>query len=209
MRTRQFVLVPLVLLCFCLGCSPSKRNFSKEYNTVWKEMIKSQAWENSLQAGLAIPPKENKGLFYSSSDVGLSESDGTIGTDTDTAFEKKYHSLVSRAYFKIIAQAERSDRRLKAEYARLLAREVGSNRAQDKMYEENLAMVSQRYYAHKEMLEGLKSWNIFSEYRSGDLDYFKGDNYDEVYSMYQQGMSDDGMIDFLIFRLADLYHFEE
>ncbi|NAS12433.1 hypothetical protein [Poritiphilus flavus] len=209
MRTRQIAAIPVVILCFCLGCSPSKRNFSKEYNAVWKEMIKSQAWENSLQAGLAITPSENKDFFYSSSDVGISESDAKMGSDVDSGFEKKYHSLVSRAYFKIIAQAERSDRRLKAEYARLLANEVGLNRAQSKMYEENLAMVSKRYYAHKEMLEGLKSWNIFSEYRSGDLDYFKEDNFDEVYSMYQQGMSDDGIIEFLIFRLADLYHFEE
>ena len=172
-------------------------------------MIKSQAWKNSLEEGIAAAPQENKDFYYSSSDVGIKNNIPLETIEIENEFDKKYHSLVSRAYYKIIAEAETADRRLKAEYARLSAKKQEVNAVQSKMYEDNLVLIDKRYKAHTEMLEGLKSWNIFSEYRSGDLDYFKEDNIDAVHQMHEKGRSDESIINFLVFKLADLYHFEE
>ncbi len=171
-------------------------------------MIQSQAWKSSLEEGVAAAPQENKDFYYSSLDVGIKNSIPAETMETEDVFEKKYHSLVSRAYYKIISEAEAADQRLRSEYARLSAKKGDVSAAQSAMYAENLAIIDKRYRAHTEMLEGLKSWNIFSEYRSGDLIYFKEDNIDAVSQMHAKGRSDESIINFLVFKLADLYHFE-
>ncbi|MGB3142623.1 MAG: hypothetical protein WBB24_00815, partial [Maribacter sp.] len=62
---------------------------------------------------------------------------------------------------------------------------------------------------HKAMLSGLKSWNIFSENRSGDLKYFKAENEIAVQKMMKKGENDTQMVNYLIYKLADLYHVED
>ena len=59
------------------------------------------------------------------------------------------------------------------------------------------------------MLEGLKSWNAFSEYGSDDLDFFKQEQLEKAYLMFSKGSSDTEIINFLVNKLADLYLFEE
>ena len=192
-----------------VGCTSSKSNYSREYEKVWKEMIKSQAWKNSLEEGIASTPRENRELLYSSADAGMDDQVILAPAESEMEFDTKFHSLVSRAYYKIISEAEAADKRLKEEHARLSAMQRELNASQSKMYEQNLELINRRYQAHTEMLEGLKSWKIFSEYRSGDLDYFKADNKEAVLAMHQKGKSDESIINFLVFKLADLYHFEE
>lgn len=172
-------------------------------------MIKSLAWKNSLEAGKISTPLENGDFYSSTSDVGISEAYKVSVSDTDAVFMEKHHSLVVRAYFKIIAEAENADSRLKAEYERLNSGKQEMNKENDRASRNNLALVNKRYHAHREMLDGLKSWNIFSEYRSDDLDFFKGENVSDVHKMLQKGESDDKIISFLVYKLADLYHFED
>jgi hypothetical protein len=58
------------------------------------------------------------------------------------------------------------------------------------------------------MLEGLKSWNIMSVYGTDDLDFFKAENKGKVAEMIAAGRSQDFILNYLIYKLADLYHFE-
>ncbi len=124
----------------------------------------------------------------------------------DNKFTKKYNSLVSRAYFRIIVEAERADIRLGNEYMRLFekyAEDMDNESVQTKF-----TLVYTRFLTHRRMLSGLKSWRIFSEQRTGDIDYFKAENFSNIYEMYRKGATDEKMIVFLIYKLADLYHFE-
>jgi len=57
-------------------------------------------------------------------------------------------------------------------------------------------------------LAGLKSWNLFSEDRTGDMLYFMAENEDRIYKMYKGKLPEDKMVKYLIYKLADLYHLE-
>jgi hypothetical protein len=59
------------------------------------------------------------------------------------------------------------------------------------------------------MLEGLKSWKAFNEYGSDDLDFFLSENLPRAHSMHSNGRGDEEILRYLVYRLADLYHFEE
>lgn len=122
-------------------------------------------------------------------------------------FVKKYNSLVSRAYFKIIVEAERADIRLGREYKRMYSAYEANTLDSDS--EEKFIKTYEKFLAHRRMLKGLKSWRIFSEYRTGDLEYFKAENYEELLTMYKSGSNDQAMIKVLMYKLADLYHFGE
>jgi hypothetical protein len=119
-------------------------------------------------------------------------------------FIKKFNSLVSRAYFKLLVEAERADIRLVDEYKRLYAK--NEDNLNDLAIQKEFTMVYRRFLTHRRMLSGLKSWRIFSENRTGDLEYFKKEYRNTVYTMHLQKASDDKMISFLMHRLADLYH---
>lgn len=119
-------------------------------------------------------------------------------------FTKKFNSLVSRAYFKLIVEAERADIRLGKEYKRLYAK--NEDKMDDLVIQEEFTLVYQRFLAHRRMLSGLKSWKIFSDNRTGDLEYFKKEYRETIYNMYKKKSSEDEMVAFLMYRLADLYH---
>lgn len=185
----------VVLGSICLtSCSTSKTNYKREYAKVWKELIKSKAWQESLYAN-------NTNELYTSNEneVTLVEESKVI-----VGFEDKYQALVSKAYFKIITEAEKADVQISAEYEQLQA-----DKSSVKVNKKRNQEVTKKYEAHKAMLSGLKSWNIFSEDRSGDLDYFKAENEVEIQKMIHSGEQDYQMINYLIYKLADLYHVEE
>ncbi len=198
-----FILVVLV------SCSSSKSNYQREYARLWKEMIKSEARKNSLLASNNENQTGNPELYATNMDTGIAEDRFTANIDLEILFDKQLNSLVSRAYFKIISEAENADVRLKAEFDRWNSMQQDIGLKKDQAFKKKYWTVMRRYIAHKAMLEGLKSWNIFSEFRSNDLDFFKAENKDEVRKMYQNGSSEDNMINFLVYRLADLYHYED
>ncbi|WP_299533406.1 hypothetical protein [Ulvibacterium sp.] len=185
-------------------------NFKREYNKVWKEMVKSEAWKNSLLADRTVKPKEEMDFYTSILDAGIGREDSYNPLmEEEVAFEEKYNTLVSRAYFKIIAEAEKADHRLKKEYEEWNAKKFEAGNKGNVAFRKQLNLINRRYSAHQKMLKGLKSWNILSEYRSDDLRFFKNENRDEVKQMFNTGKEDSAIVNLLIYRLADLYHFEE
>ncbi len=201
--------IPLFFILFISGCSVPKNTYQKEYGKIWKEIIKSEAWKNTLLAGKSSSASESADFYSSTVDVAPAKKNDFPNPGTEADFPKKYHDLVSRAYFKIIAQAEDADARLKMEHDYWNAESLEGSTKKDRVHKQDLVMVNKRYMAHKAMLEGLRSWNIFSEYRSGDLDFFKAENEKEIHKMMLQGENNDQMVNYLVYKLADLYHFED
>ncbi|RKR14875.1 hypothetical protein CLV91_0956 [Maribacter vaceletii] len=196
----------LIIVLLIQSCSSSKSNYKKEYAKVWKELIKTEAWKQAL-----VSTKDNANsneLYASSEDVLVLSTPGSFKTIQSPWFKDKYASLVSRAYFKIISEAQKADARLEEDYEYWTAKEAASTE-KDKTLKKRVGLVIKKYEAHKNMLSGLKSWNIFSEDRSGDLDYFKAENDEAIHKMYLQGLEEKAMVNYLVFKLADLYHFEE
>lgn len=200
----------VLVLSFCIGCSSSKMNFRREYNKVWKEMVKSEAWKNSLLADRTVKPKEETDFYTSILDAGIGKEDAYNPLmEEEVALEEKYNTLVSRAYFKIIAEAEKANDRLQKEYEEWNAKKLDAGNKGNATFKKQLNLINRRYSAHQKMLKGLKSWNILSEYRSDDLRFFKNENRNEVKQMFNAGKEDSAIVNLLIYRLADLYHFED
>ncbi|HMB64781.1 MAG TPA: hypothetical protein VKN36_16995 [Eudoraea sp.] len=203
--------IPFLLVIFIMGnCSTTQMKFKQQYAKVWKETIKSEAWKNSLVEDNENPGAGSLDFYASTENSGIENVSAVNKTGSDLGFDQKYGIMVSRAYYKIIAEAEKADFRLSAEYENLtFRREQNASRKTDRSIRGNLAMANKKYLAHKEMLEGLKSWNIMSEYGSDDLDFFKAEHKSEVAAMVREGKSEEGIINFLVYKLADLYHFEK
>jgi ASC-1-like (ASCH) protein len=128
---------------------------------------------------------------------------------TNTKFGKKYHFLVAKAYFKLLAEAEKSERKLRIEYRQYATKSKKFELGDNQIFQNKLNIVFKKYNSHKAMLSGLKSWNLFSEDRTGDMFYFMRENEDRIFKMYQGKLPEKNMIKYLIYKLADLYHLEE
>ncbi len=192
-----------LLLSAVVGCSVTQTSYQREYNKIWREMVKSEAWQKSLEK------QAQKQELYASADNEMVAVDEPLAIKSNRLFEKDYQSLVSRAYFKIITEAEKADVRISSEYKMLEEQENSTASGMDKQFKKRKEIVSKKYKAHKAMLGGLKSWNIFSENKSGDLDYFKAENRDAVSKMKKQGETNAQIVNFLIYKMADLYHLED
>jgi hypothetical protein len=184
------------------SCTVHQTKYQQEYNKIWKKMIQSQAWKESLKSN---PQQEDSTItLYASLDDEVLANSNANNLLIDNDFEKQYESLVARAYFKIITEAEKFDARISAEYHLL-----EDNLVEDNISKRQKEEIKKKYKAHKAMLAGLKSWNIFSEDRSGDLMYFKAENKGDVLNMLNNGDDKNQIVNFLIYKLADLYHVEE
>ncbi|PHQ61751.1 MAG: hypothetical protein COC08_03690 [Maribacter sp.] len=193
--------IVLILIVFLAGgCSSSKTNYKRQYAKAWEKVIKSEAWKNSLTVENNTSSHQNVGFYPSTEDMPL--------FDANAEFKKNYHSLVSRAYVKIISEAENANDRLKSEYENWNAKKADPTVDKNAKFKKNLHLINRKYEAHREMLEGLRSWKIFSEYGTDDLKFFKKENLKEVHSMIKRGKSDFAIIGFLVYKLADLYHFD-
>lgn len=194
----NFRYIYIVVLVFFIGsCSLSKTNYQIKYQKAWKEVLKSEAWKKALIKNTT----QEEEIIENSKNVETT----ALNPEFEAKFVKRYHSLVSRAYFKIIAEAENVDDRLTTEYELLNAKNKSK---EGKKTKKNLVLINKRYRAHRKLLDGLKSWNIFSENKSDDLKFFKEENKNTVYAMLKGGKNDENVVNFLIYKLADLYHFE-
>ena len=199
----------LLLVFLAESCSTSQTNFKREYRKIWKETIKSEAWNRSLKKDEFLLANDPKEYYSSTEDPGILEGENFTEAITNASFEEKYNSLISRAYFKIISEAEEADYRIHQEYLKLNAQKEEIGNRNNKSFRNRLELAKRRYIAHREILEGLKSWNAFSEYGSDDLEFFKEEQAGSAFGMYLNGESDEDIINFLIYKLADLYHYEE
>lgn len=201
-KYRTYVLL-FLLMSVVVGCSVTQTSYQREYNKIWREMVKSQAWQKSLEK------RAQEQELYVSTDGEMMLIDEPSEVRDNSLFEKDYQSLVSQAYFKIITEAEKADARISSEYRMLQEQEENNPTGIDKQFKRRKELIAKKYNAHKAMLSGLKSWNIFSENKSGDLDYFKAENHEAVVKMKSDGEGNAQIVNFLIYKMADLYHLEE
>lgn len=202
-------IVGILLAVFVLeGCAPSKQ-YERRYRRAWRKVVNSQAWKDALVSGDRAPYASSD-LFYAL--PGLRKKEAVAyasGPVMEKAFLERYPSLVSRAYFRIIAEAEAADSRLSDEYQRLYRESRSAEGGENKRLQRQLQAAERRYKAHREMLEGLRAWKAFNRFGSDDLEFFLEDYLEEAYKVYQKGAGDEHLIAFLMVKLADLYHLEE
>lgn len=127
----------------------------------------------------------------------------------NTSFGKKYHYLIARAYFRLLSEAQNSERKLRTEFERYSFENEKFDRAGNRIFQNKLNLAYKKYKAHSAMLSGLKSWNLFSDNRTGDMFYFMAENEEQIFKMYKGKLPENKMVNFLIYKLADLYHIEE
>jgi len=204
---RIFSGILLILFVISLtACNTPQNYFQKEYRRVWQETTRSAAWINSFNGTTSLSDKPIEDLYSSTGQVILATMNPKA-RERAGLFVELYDSYVSRAYYSLISEAQKADQHLLEEYNNLL--KASKNRPDRAAYTQELALAKLMYEAHWKMLEGLKSWNAFSEYGSDDLDFFKQQQLENAYLMFSKGSSDTEIINFLVYRLADLYHLEE
>ncbi|TMM59087.1 hypothetical protein FEE95_06545 [Maribacter algarum] len=156
-----------------------------------------------------LSSQENDNLYASAEDVNMLVLEPSYTSSrTNKTFEKKFHYLVARAYFKLLAEAQKSERKLRIEFERYSFENEEFDRAGNQVFQDKFNLAFKKYKAHSDMLSGLKSWNLFSEDRTGDMFYFMAENEDFIFKMYKGKLPEDKMVRYLIYKLADLYHLE-
>ena len=197
-----FIIFGTIVLLFSTSCKTSK-SYNAKYEAAWQEVVESEAWRSSLG-------EDQSAEMYAN---GTEEEDEWLtGNERNVAvkdpFEIKYDSWVSRAYMKIIAEAEAADNEIKAEYDRFIAENPDAAVSTDENVVKIMRLYKRKYESHKSMLDGLKSWHAFESYGSDDLKFFKEENRKVIQGMYRNGRQEEKIIDFLVYKLADLYHLE-
>lgn len=199
----------LLLLPILFSGSSWAQSLSADiYAEAWLEVLESQAWKDALVSEVTNTASEDENYYVSNEDLTSEVNVESRKTSSNSNFDLKYDALVRRAYIKIIAEAEKSDTRLEKEYILRNAVALKKGKKRSREFEQRLELVNKRYHAHRKMLEGLKSWNIFSDYGTNDLDFFKAENKVAVQEMFSKGKNEASVVNYLIYKLADLYHFE-
>lgn len=197
-----------VLTVAILGsCSSTRTSYKSKYAAAWKKVLNSQEWKDALKNKINPDSYVSEEYYVTTSDVVILEAPEPEYKES-SVFVKKYNSLVLRAYFKIIREAEKADKHIEAEYERLNSEKNSEKNKKDKTFKSRLALANRKYEAHKNMITGLKAWKVFTQDITGDLEYFKAENESEIYRMYTNGESDKDMINVLVYKLADLYHYK-
>jgi hypothetical protein len=202
-KTTAIFLSLFVLLAFLTAGCVSSKNYQRAYRRAWRKIVNSQAWRDAL----AKPYQDQAGTKDISSPLPGEPVDNVRGIDP--AFLDTYRSLVFRAYFRTIAEAEKADARIYEAYRRLRAQRQLPDNRRNATFQLELAEARNRYQAHRKMLDGLKSWKSFNEYGSDDLDFFMREQLPRAYEMHLEGKKDEAIVRYLVYRLADLYHFED
>jgi len=193
----------LFTVSFTAGTN-AQQYIQKEYKT-GQEATQSAVGINSFN-GTTSSDKPMEDL-YTSAEQGILATMTPMARERAGLFVELYNAYVSMAYYSLLREAQKADKHLLGEYNNLL--KSSKNRPDRAAYNKELALAKLMYEAHWNILEGLKSWNAFSEYGSDDLDFFKQEHLENAYLMFSKGSADTEIIDFLVYRLADLYYAEE
>ena len=193
----------LLWLLFTAGTNAQQR-IQKEYRTGQETTQSAVGVDpfNSTTSGDTV--KED---FYAYSEQGILSTMTPIAMESASFFVQLYNAYVSRACYSLLDEAQKADQQLLEQYNNLLL--ASKDRPDRAAYDKELALAKLMYEAHWNMLEGLKSWNAYSPYGSDDLDFFKKEHLENAYLMFRKGSSDSEIIDFLVYRLADLYYVQE
>jgi len=182
----------------------AQQYIQNEYKTA-QETTRSAVGINSVNG--TTSNKRSIEVLYASNEQRILKTMSPKARERAGLFVQLYNAYVSRAYYSLLSEAKKADQYLLEEYNYLLKN--SKNRRDRAAYNKELALAKLTYEAHWNMLEGLKSWNAFSAYGSDDLDLFKQEQIKNAYLMFRKGSSDTEIIDFLVYRLADLYYVEE
>ncbi|WP_297691160.1 hypothetical protein [uncultured Eudoraea sp.] len=193
----------LFTISFAAGTN-AQQYIQKEYKT-GQETTQSAVGINSVNG--TTSNKRPVEVLYASTEQRILETMSPTARERAGLFVKLYNAYVSRAYYSLLKEAKKADQYLLEEYNYLL--KSSKNRPDREAYNKELALAKLTYEAHWNMLEVLKSWNAFSAYGSDDLDLFKKEQIKNAYLMFRKGSSDSEIIDFLVYRLADLYYVQE
>ena len=185
-----------------LACGGMKSS-EDPYQASWEKKLASEQWKASLleSAPSDTPP--------ASAHYALPQLDRIRDASVPPEFMATYPKLVSRAYFRLIAEAFEADRDIRAAYQRAYIEAQKDENSDDPAVQQAYQTARQRYEAHRQMLEGLRSWKAFQEYGSDDLEFFLEEQLRACYALYQKGASEERMVGQLMTGLADLYHKEE
>ncbi len=189
----------LALALVLIGaCSPLQSD-TESYGEAWEDVLESGRWETSLHES-PNPPSENATYFA------LPEFSPTETTGASADFIERYPVLVSRAYFRLISEAMDADQDVARSYQELYRESRIPENQNNSRKQQEFETAQRRYLAHREMLNGLRSWNAFNRYGSDDLDFFLKEEFEVTYAKYQRGVQEDALVEYLMRRLADLYH---
>lgn len=191
------------LFCILIMSCGSSKSYKAKYEAAWNEIVQSGEWKEALSA-----ENDQEIVLDDNAEIDQWLSGPKFTSTEETHFIKKYNYWVSRAYYKLIADAEIADAKIKAEYERFLAENPDAKLSSDENIVRIRGLYEKKYQSHQSMLEGLKSWHAFEDYGSDDLKFFKAENHDVVRSMYRNGYKDDQIVNFLVYKLADLYHLD-
>lgn len=188
-----------LFLLFCLGCSGIKKG-GDPYAKTWESVISSQDWKHALKLNPDSTAAGNEAYFALPN-----WTDGSAAA-ADPEFVEAYPKLVSRAYFRLIAEALRADRRIRMSYQELSYQMYNADGSPSQRLKKDFETARKRYVAHRQMLDGLLAWRAFNTFGSDDLEYFMRQQLAPSLALYQRGVRQDKILDFLMTELADLYH---
>lgn len=193
-------IAPAILVCtLAAGCSGLKQE-ADPYQEAWEALQRSQQWEQTLSAS-ADDQGPDEVVFYAVPDF-VDHSDPQV----DPSFLEQYPKLVSRAYFRLIAEAIDADRRVYAAYKAMLAESQQPENWGSQRMQRELETARRRFLAHRSMLEGLRSWKAFNPNGSDDLNFFMQEQLKPSFALHSKGAEATRIVDYLMTELADLYH---
>ena len=188
-----------IVLSGCGGFKPQE----DPYQASWEERMDTEEWKESLTASKGMGESGNEPHYA------LPDLDQIRAEDVSPEFMKSYPKLVSRAYFRLIAEAMEADRRIRAEYQSASMAASKKENAGDRIVAAKFETAKRRYRAHRQMLEGLRSWRAFQKFGSDDLEFFLEEQLRASFVLFQKGASEERIVGHLMTGLADLYHKEE
>ena len=189
----------VIVLSGCGGLKPQE----DPYQASWQERMDSEDWKESLTVSKNLGEPGHKPHYA------LPDLDQIRAEDVSPEFMKAYPKLVSRAYFRLIAEAMEADRKIRAEYQNASMAVSKKENAGDPIIEAKFETAKRRYQAHRQMLEGLRSWRAFQKFGSDDLEFFLEEQLRASFALFQKGATEERIVGHLMTGLADLYHKEE
>ncbi|MDG1571254.1 hypothetical protein OZ410_02940 [Robiginitalea sp. M366] len=182
------------------GCGSARTE--DRYAAAWQGVLESSQWQASVSDPEAVVPAPDS-RYYALPEVQWA----TLRT-VSPEFMELYPKLVSRAYFRLIADALNSDRRVTRAYQRVYLEAHQPRYENDRAKQEELEVTRRRFLAHRRMLEGLRNWKSFNPYGSDDLDFFLREQMRPAFAMHQKGAGNRRIVEHLMRNLADLYHLQ-
>ena len=204
LRIFSGILLLLFTISYAAGTN-AKQYTQQDYQSNLQETTQTAVRTNLVNG--TTSDKRPVEVLYASAEQGILATMSPTARERAGLFVQLYNAYVSRAYYSLLSEAQKADLQLLEEYNYLL--KSSKNRPDRAAYDKELALAKLMYEAHWNMLEGLKSWKAFSAYGSDDLDFFKKEHLKNAYLMFRKGSSDSEIIDFLVYRLADLYYVQE